>query len=388
MSTGAVATVPGRPRRSERRENFSRATEHTLLGLCPILVSLFMLAFELRHHAIATDFHLAYYPAVMRLLHGGNPYAVTHAQIAAGTAYVYPPLAAIVLVPFALLGRAPGGLVFTLFCIACAMGTLRVLNVRDWRVYGITLVWLPVYSAWQTANLTLPLALLIACVWRYRERPVVAGLLTALAITLKPFIWPLGLWLLATRRIQATAWTLAWGVAINLVTWPLVGFDRFTTFLRMTGRDTDAMWRSGYGVIAALHHLGYSRSTGEAALVIASAFLVLLTLRSGLRGRERHALALAVVLMLVASPMVWIHYFALLLVPLALTRPKLSRVWAVPLLMWVCPPTTHVHNWELVVGWLGAACLIYVLLHDRRRDGSAAPAASAVGGLTAGVSGA
>jgi hypothetical protein len=47
-----------------------------------------------------------------------------------------------------------------------------------------------------------------------------------------------------------------------------------------------------------------------------------------------------------------------------------------------------VHNWELVVGWLGAACLIYVLLHDRRRDGSAAPAASAVGGLTAGVSGA
>jgi hypothetical protein len=366
--------------------NLEHAAEHMLFGFFPIAASLFMLAFEFRHHAIATDFHLAYYPAVMRLLHGGNPYAVTQAQIAAGTAYVYPPLAAIVLVPFALLGRGAGGLVFTFFCIACAIGTLRVLNVRDWRVYGIALLWLPVYSAWQTANLTLPLALLIACVWRHRDRPIVAGLLAALAITLKPFIWPLGLWLLATRRIRATAWTLAWGVAINLVTWPLVGFDRISTFLRMSGRDTDAMWRAGYGIIAAFHHLGYSRSTGEVVLVIASACLVLLTLRAGLRGRERHALALVVVLMLVASPMVWIHYFALLLVPLALTRPKLSRVWAVPLLMWVCPPTTHVHNWELVVGWLGAACLIHVVLHDRHPDDAVAPAASGVGRLTVGPS--
>jgi hypothetical protein len=114
--------------------------------------------------------------------------------------------------------------------------------------------------------------------------------------------------------------------------------------------------------------------------------LALLTLRTGWRGGERRALAIAVVLMLVASPMVWMHYFALLLVPLALARPRLSRVWAVPLLMWVCPPTTHVHNWELVVGWLAAACLIYVVLQagpvqrDRRRGGAAASGRDHVAG--------
>ena len=31
-----------------------------------------------------------------------------------------------------------------------------------------------------------------------------------------------------------------------------------------------------------------------------------------------------------ASPIVWIHYFLLLLVPLALTRPRLSPLWLLP----------------------------------------------------------
>ena len=380
MST--VATAHGRRANPGQRENFSRALQHGLFGFIPIMVTLFMLVYEIQHHAVATDFHLAYYPAIERLLHGGDPYSVTAAQLAAGTAYVYTPLAAITLIPFALLGRAAGGLVFSFVCIACALGTLRVLNVRDWRVYGISLMWLPVYSAWQTANLTLPLALLIACAWRYRGRPVVAGFVTALAITLKIFIWPLALWLLATRRIRATAWTVWWGLVINLITWPVVGWDRFSTFLRMSKRDTDAMWRAGYGVIAAAHHLGFTRSTGEAALLIASACLVLLMLRVGLRGNEQRALAVAVVLMLVASPMVWIHYFVLLLVPLALVRPRVSGVWALPLLMWVCPPTTHVHDWQLIVAWVVAGCCIYATLNARRRGGperrsSAPPVGSA-----------
>ena len=33
---------------------------------------------------------------------------------------------------------------------------------------------------------------------------------------------------------------------------------------------------------------------------------------------------------LCASPIVWVHYFLLLLVPLALIRPRLSLLWFVP----------------------------------------------------------
>ena len=49
---------------------------------------------------------------------------------------------------------------------------------------------------------------------------------------------------------------------------------------------------------------------------------------------------LAVALMLVASPLVWSHYFVLLLVPLALARPRLDAVWFAAVAMWICPPST------------------------------------------------
>jgi hypothetical protein len=44
-----------------------------------------------------------------------------------------------------------------------------------------------------------------------------------------------------------------------------------------------------------------------------------------------------VVSALVASPMVWPHYFALLFVPIALASPGLSPLWFVPLLAYLAP---------------------------------------------------
>src|SRR5205085_8067125 len=49
------------------------------------------------------------------------------------------------------------------------------------------------------------------------------------------------------------------------------------------------------------------------------------------RDREVAALTLVLAASLAASPIVWMHYFLLLLVPIALTRPRLSWLWFVPL---------------------------------------------------------
>ena len=49
------------------------------------------------------------------------------------------------------------------------------------------------------------------------------------------------------------------------------------------------------------------------------------------RDRDVATLTLALAAGLAASPIVWAHYFLLLLVPLALARPRLSALWAVPL---------------------------------------------------------
>jgi hypothetical protein len=38
---------------------------------------------------------------------------------------------------------------------------------------------------------------------------------------------------------------------------------------------------------------------------------------------------------LIATPILWLHYFALLVVPLALARPRLAPAWALAVLLWV-----------------------------------------------------
>jgi hypothetical protein len=346
-----------------RREAWITAFERVMLAFVPAVTTVLLAVFLFKIHAIAVDFRSAYYPAAHRLLHGGNPYAITPSEIRAGTAFVYPALSAVAFAPFALLHRGAGEVIYMLLCIACVPATLHVLNVRDWRIYGVTLLWLPIYSAWQTANVTLPLMLLVALTWRYRDRPLASGLLAAVAISLKPFIWPLALWLLVTRRFKATAATVGWAAAINLVAWWIVGFNQIHAYLVLSGRVTDALWRGGYSMLAVAHHLGLGRGAGEALLLVVSAGVAAALVYNGaIKRDERAALTLAIVLMLVASPLVWSHYFSLLLVPIAISRPRMSRMWLAPLLMWPCPPSFAVAGWHQVLAWTVAVCCVVVCL--------------------------
>ncbi len=351
------ATTMPTPRLLARRAELGRAGAHLVCGVIPAIAVVGLIVFLVQGHAVAVDFRDAYYGAGYRLLHGGNPYAITHREIVSGTAFVYPALSAVVFAPFALLSDPVGAFVYMLMCIACIPLTLRTLNIRDWRLYGIALIWLPTYGGWQTGNVTLPLMLMIALTWRYRDRPLVAGLLAAAAISLKPFVWPLAVWLLATRRYKATAATVAWAIPLNLVVWGIVGFGQIRNYLRLSGQVTDALWRGGYSMLAVAHHLGAGRTTGEVLLVLVSGAVGLALLYVAyIRRDERTAMTFAVLLMLVASPLVWSHYFALLLVPFALTRPRLSVVWAAPVLMWVCPPSQTVVGWQEAWAWIVVAC--------------------------------
>jgi hypothetical protein len=376
MSGPAVTSRSPRVHRNE----LGIALQQVLFGFVPIVATAALLAFEFKVHDVAVDYRSAYFPAAVRLLHGGSPYAVTHHEIIGGYAFVYPALAAVAFGPFALISRLAGQLLYTAICIACVPAMLRVLNVRDWRVYGVTLLWAPVYTGWLSANLTLPLTLLTAVVWRYRDRPWIAGLVTVAAISLKPFIWPLGLWLLATRRWRAAGYAIVWGLALNLVAWAVVGFNEVHTYLRLSGKVTDALWRGGYSMLAVAQHLGLGRGAADALLLAVTATVGLAVIYVGFfRRREREAMVLVVLLMLVASPLVWSHYFALLLVPLALTRPRLAAIWAAPILIWLCPPRTGVAGWQEALAWIvGGACLI-ALPRTRR---SLQPVALAARGQT------
>jgi hypothetical protein len=358
LSTASVA------RRSSRlqSEDLARAALNTLIVLIPCIVCAVMLGRVIFAGALAFDFRWAYYRAAVHALHGISPYQQPQWAMRNGAAFVYPALSAVVFAPFGLLSMTTSTQIYMYLGFLLGPLTLAVLNVRDRRVYAILLLWLPFQAAWEVGNVSLPLAFMAALAWRYRDRPMVAGLLVAAAISIKPFVWPLGLWLLATRRWKAAAWVFAWGLALNLLAWWIVGFDQIHTFLRMSSQDAGQFWRDGYSVTAFVHDLGGGRSLGEVVTFAGAAGLCVTILRFGWRGRERQALAATTVLMLVASPIVWSHYFIVLLVPVAIFRPKLSWVWAVPMLMWVCPQSTTAVGWQVAVAWGTTALLIVPLL--------------------------
>lgn len=357
MAATPVGPLPVSP---GGRRSRAQLAELALFGFVPLVFCLAWAAVLFRAHTAVVDFQSAYYPAAVSLLAGHNPYGATQLQVVDGGAFVNPALTALAFAPLGLVSGELAQVIWMLVCIACVPAILGVLDVRDWRLYGLALLWSPVFDGWQTGNLTLPLVLAVALVWRHRDRPLVAGLITAAAISIKPFVWPLALWLLATRRYRATGWVLLWGVALNLVAWLTVGVGQIGTYLRLSARVTAALWRGGYAVLAVAGQLGLGRGAGEVLLVaLAATLAVAVFFLAWVHRRQRDALVLAVLLMLVASPLVWNHYFSLLLVPLALTRPRLSLAWVVGLLMWPLPPRIPVYTWEQAIAW-GATAVVIV----------------------------
>ena len=62
------------------------------------------------------------------------------------------------------------------------VAALWIVGVRDWRVYGASFLWPPVLGEVRTAHLTLVLCLLLAVVWRTRDRFPFAGLTLGVAL--------------------------------------------------------------------------------------------------------------------------------------------------------------------------------------------------------------
>jgi hypothetical protein len=347
--------------------------DRVLLPAALTVVAVMAWRLLLRGPSVAFDFQYAYWPAGHHVLLGLSPYAWTHTQIVNRVEFVYPALSAVLFAPLALIGRSAGSVLMMLLAIALVPATLRLLCVRDTRVYGVALLWLPVYGAWQTANETVFMMFGLACVWRWRERPLVAGFLTAAMLSLKPVLWPLFLWLLVTRRWRASISTLCFALALNLAAWSVIGFGQIGRYLSAVSADTKAGWRVGYGVPALLGHFGAGLTAGAVVMLALSLVLAAAVLHAAVIKRdELRALALTVALALASSPLVWSHYLVFLLVPLAVARPRLHWGWLLPVLLWCSPVGAAVHTWQALAVWAVSGTLIWVTA--RRRDDAGADA--------------
>jgi hypothetical protein len=308
----------------------------------------------------AGDFHYAFWPAAHRVLHGASPYVDPGApEITRAIAFVYPAVGALLLAPWALIPQGPADAIFAALNVVAVMLTLWILGVRDWRLYGAVLLCLPVYSGWLVGNVTLLLGLGIAGAWRYRDRPLLSGLLIAVIVSIKLFLWPLGLWLVASRRYAATAYAVAAGVILNAAAWAVLGFDEIDRYRRLLRALTAAEEDVGYSLIGLALRAGTGHGAAYALGFAAAGGCAIGCLMLGRRGRDVSALTLALAASLLATPIVQIHYFALLIVPLAIARPRLSLAWAPLLAMWLC---THSRPWQVAVALALTAVIVAVAL--------------------------
>lgn len=349
--------LPGQP-----SPNRPTPLEFGLYICVPAIFTIVAIATFRSIHSFAGDFHKEFWPAGLHLLHGQSPYLLGRAQVANGLAFPYPALAALLFTPFALVSRGVSEVLFTAICFAALAATLRVLRVRDWRLYGLVLLWAPVVNAWQSANLTLLLALGVALMWRHRDRPGVAGACAALIVSLKPFVWPVCLWLIATRRYRAAACAVACGAIVNAIAWTVVGWGQLGRYLHDSSVVSGVFFRHAYTPVALALHLGAGVSLADGVGVVCGLLAAFACVWSGWRRRDDlSALTLAVTLMWLASPVLWMHYFAMALVPLAIARPRLGAVWAAPLVLIICG-SRSTGAWQIVltlavIGLLVAASL-------------------------------
>ena len=309
----------GTPSSAPRRRALANVAGSVVL----VVLAGYAVAYLLSLKVIPVDFHV-YRQAAEEIVAGESPYPW----------FAYPPLSALGAVPFTFLSTAVADFAVKALLIVGVLAVLAVAGVRDWRCYPLALLWPSVSAAVQTGNITIPLALAAALLWRFRDRSVLAGVSLGASVAAKFLLWPLWIWLVAVGRRAAAAWSIAAGVVITLGAWAIVDFQAlfgYPDHLRQLNEDTAG---AGYTLDALAQDLGAGSTAAQAFMAGVAASLLVSVVVVGRRGSEMRSFVLAIGAALACSPILWLHYFAILLVPVAVARPRLGVVWFVPLAMW------------------------------------------------------
>jgi alpha-1,2-mannosyltransferase len=301
----------------------------------PSLVFAVVLAADVHYRSSLGDWEI-FRHASRLALHGHSPFTVANpAALAHNDKFVYPPITALLIGPLAVLPDLAGRVLVLLLTLACVPLALRLLGVRDWRCFGIAVLTAPVVDSVSLGALSSLLLLGVAVVWRYRDRRHVAAVVTAVTAVAKLFVWPLFVWLLATRRLRTGVEAAAASLVLLLVGWAAIGFADLRGYPHLLHELSRVEAVQSFSLVGLFRLQGGAATAFTAALVIAVVAGVLVAGR-GPNG-DRRAFVVAVAGALLATPVLWLHYFVLLFVPLALARPRLSALWFAPLAFWVTP---------------------------------------------------
>jgi hypothetical protein len=348
--------------------HMTRAAHILYFAALPTLL-LGIFAFGAPHETYAWDFH-AFWQGAADVAHGRDPFAAPGVSPSGlhYAAYLYPPVLADMLLPLGLLPFLVAAMLFIVLSAAAIAVALWLLGVRDWRCYGVAFLWFPVLHGLRLGALTPMLVLGVACCWRFRSSARMSVPL-ALVTVVKLFLWPLIVWRAARSSLRSAAGTVAVAVLIVVGSWATIGFAHFADYPQLL-RDTQGTWMANGYTLAALGSVLHLPDGVTAMLLLAGAAIASAAIARALRrGRidERESLALFVWTACLFSPVGWLHYSALLLIPVALLTPKLSPAWLVPVAFWFTPfEESGGESWRIALGLSLSTATVALALSEYR----------------------
>jgi glycosyl transferase family 87 len=308
-----------------------------LLFAVPVLFAILVVFGYHTSWPIGFDFRGTLWEPARALLDGAPIYPEpTRDAVVVGNPADYPPLFILLATPFAAL---PIGLAaWAWFCLlaGAVYVSMRILEVRDWRCLVLAVTSPVVVHGLYFGNLTILLLVPLALAWRYREQARIAGVAVGVAIAAKLFVWPLVVWLLLTRRFRAAAWAVGSSLAFVLGAWAVIGFEGMRDYPALL-REVDHVYAiRSISVSTAAGAVGAPETAAVGVAVVAG--LICIGLAARLVGRpdgDRRSFTVVVAACILASPIVWPNYIALLLVPIAITWPRLAPAWFLGYAVWV-----------------------------------------------------
>ena len=291
----------------------------------------------------------------------------------------HPPTSVLVTLPFAWFGYPAATTLWNVLSIVC----LAIAVVATGRALGFTMPawWIvpaaalavtcnPLRHQVEMGQINGVLLALLVGTWlaERNERPATAGLLLALATTVKLTPGLLFVYYLIRRRWSLLVWGVAAGAALTLATAAVLGIDAYLSYLKevlpLSSRYTpmrmnaslSGLWTKLFdaGVVSHLTVRQVAPPLVHAPLVarighIVSAALVLfysarVALAVNSRGQADVATAVWVTAMLLLSPATWDHSLLLAVLPLAVLWPHVAddrrrrMLYAVLItIMWISP---------------------------------------------------
>jgi hypothetical protein len=306
-----------------------------LLALVALLNTYLWVRWGFANDVLAFDFEGTLWNPALAIRDGVTPYpAPVKAEVEIGNPALYPPLLMLAVTPLTLLPWQVGAALWVALLGVGVAGALYALDVRDLRCYAIAFVSQIVVLGLVFGNATLLLVPLIALAWRWRDNWRRSGICIGLAIAAKLFLWPLLFWLLGTRRYRAFAVAAGSAIAAIVVPWAIIGFAGMSSYPDLMRVAEDIYAVHSYSVSTMLSALGVDGDIGTRATIALGLGMAALAYLAGRRRADAISISLAVLAAVLGSPIVWPFYYALLLVPLAIARPRFSALWLLPTLFY------------------------------------------------------